>query len=105
MNDFNQKWSGYNLVQSGNLIALGTGALTDTSGPHQVFATGVGSITMTQLGSGTNNLQTLNAIVDKVNGTLATQAHQTISTTGPFAMSQNAMTSSRQFGSFAGELK
>lgn len=102
-NDFNQNSAADALIQAGNLIRLGYGGISDASGPHQTFTT-TGTVNMTQLGGGTSNLQALNAVTDFSGGTASVNLHQALITTGTsFAMAQNAVTTSGQFGNYAGE--
>ncbi|ORU91731.1 MAG: hypothetical protein A6F72_03065 [Cycloclasticus sp. symbiont of Poecilosclerida sp. N] len=88
------------LVQAGNLIDIGQGAITDLT-DHQVFST-EGTMTMTQTGGVVDSLQALNAITDKTGGSAATQARQSLTASGAFSMDQRVATTSGQFGNFAG---
>ena len=109
-NAFDQIGTTDNLIQAGNLIDLGIGGMSDASGPHQTF-TAAGSVTMTQAAASTyatattgamDNLQALNAVVDKTSGTLAVNLEQSLTITGAFTMSQNGVKDSGQFGNYAG---
>ncbi len=99
-NVFTQSSAANNLLQAGNLLELGTGSLTDTTGPHQSF-TSAGTVAMTQQSGitgttgGTDNLQTLNAVTDTAGGTVAVNLQQTATITGStFTMAQNGVTTS-----------
>lgn len=107
-NDFTQRSTADGLIQAGNLIDLGTGGMSDSTGPHQTF-TAAGAVSMTQESGSTttvggmSNLQAINATVDTAGGTLPVNLVQTMSATGDtFVMAQNGVANSGQFGNFGG---
>lgn len=103
---FDQSGTADNLIQSGNLLDIGTGNISDTAGNvQQVFTTAdAGSVALAQSGTGSKNLQALNATVDTTGGSGTTDQSlsQSVTTTGLFTMAQNAVSNSGQFANFAG---
>ncbi|MFT5137172.1 MAG: hypothetical protein ACI8XV_002209 [Arenicella sp.] len=99
--DLNQTSTSGTLIQAGNLIDLGTGSITDAGVTQQFDALG-GAVAMTQAGAATGNLQALNGIVYDNTGADSTVSQALTITATTFAMSQDAVTSSGQYGNFVG---
>lgn len=101
---FDQVSASGTLIQAGNLIDVTTGDINDSGTTQQFDALG-GAVSMVQSGAGvaSGNLQALNAIVDETgNGSGGTVSQVLTITSATFAMSQDNITGSGQYGNFVG---